>query len=63
MFSFRQVTEKHVRQVILSIDSSKTTPVGDIPADMFKVTLDIYLPLITKIINLSFENGYFLDDL
>ena len=30
---------------------------------MWKVTLDIYLSLITKIISLSFENGSFPDDL
>ena len=46
-FSFHGVTEEHVQQVILSIDGSKATPVGDIPADMFKVTLDIHLSLIT----------------
>ena len=62
-FSFQQVTEEHVRQVILSIDSSKATPSGDIPADMLKVKLDTHLSLITKIINLSFENGCFPDDL
>ena len=33
-FSFQQVTEEHVQQVILSIDGSKATPVADIPADM-----------------------------
>ena len=49
-FSFQQVTEEHVRQVILSIDGSKVTPAGDIPADMLKVTLDIHLSLMTKII-------------
>ena len=58
-FFFQQVTEEHVRQVILSIDGSKATPVGDIPADMLKVTLDIDLSLITKMISLSFENGCF----
>ena len=58
-FSFQQVTEEHVRQVILSIDGSKATPVGDIPADMLKVTLDIDLLLITKMISLSFGNGCF----
>ena len=52
-----------MRQVILSIDSSKATPLGDILADMLKVALDIHLLLITKIINLSFENGCFPDDL
>ena len=36
---------------------------GDIPADMLKVALDIHLSLITKVINLLFENGCFPDDL
>ena len=36
---------------------------GDIPADMLKVTLDIHLTRYTKIINLPFENGCFPDDL
>ena len=49
-FSIQQVTEEQVRQVILSIDGSKVTPAGDIPADMLKVTLDIHLSLMTKII-------------
>ena len=39
-FSFQQVTKEHVWQVILSIDGSKVTPMGDIPADMLRVTLD-----------------------
>ena len=47
----------------MSIDGFKATPVGDIPADMLKATLDIHLSLITKIIYLLFENGYFPDDL
>ena len=59
--SFQQVTEEHVPQVILSIDGSKATPKKDIPAYMFKITLDIHLSLITKIINLSFENACFPD--
>ena len=62
-FSFQQVAEKHVRQVILSIECSKATPGGDISADMLKVILDINFSLITKIINLSFKNGCFADDL
>ena len=36
---------------------------GDISADMLKVTLDIHLSLMTKIINLSFENECCPDDL
>ena len=62
-FSFQQVTEEHVRQVILSIDGAKATPVGDIPADMLKVTLNTHLSIITKIINLSLENRCFPDNL
>ena len=36
---------------------------GHIPAHILKVTPDIHLSLITKISNLSFENGRFPDDL
>ena len=61
--SFQQATEEHAPQVILSIDGSKATHVGDIPADMLKVTLDIHLSLIRKTINLLFENGCFPNDL
>ena len=60
---FQQVTEKHVRQIILSTDGSKATRLGDISAEKFKITQDIHLSLITKSINLPFENGFFLDDL
>ena len=35
----------------------------DIPVDMLKFTLDIHLSLITKIINLLFENECLPDDL
>ena len=52
-----------VREIILSLDASKVTPVGDIPADILKSTVDIHLPFITKIINVSFENGRFPDEL
>ena len=61
--SFQQVTKEHVWQVALSTDVSKATPVGDIPVDMLKVTPDMHVSLITKIINLSFEKGCFPEDL
>ena len=35
---------------------------GEIPADMLKVTLDTHLPLTTKIVNLLFENWCFSDN-
>ena len=59
----QQIIEEHVRKVIFSIDDSNATLVGDVPADILKLTLDIHLSLITKIISLSFENGCFPDDL
>ena len=33
-FSLQQVAEDLVRKIISNLDSFKTTPVGDIPADM-----------------------------
>ena len=58
-FSFQQVTKEHVWQVILSIDGSKVTPMGAIPADMLRVTLDTSF---TNNEN-NYENGCFPDDL
>ena len=62
-FSFRTVPNDLVREIILSLDGSKATLVGDIPADMLKSTVDIHLPFITKIINFSFENDCISDEL
>ena len=62
-FSFQPVPEDLVYEIILSLDVSKATPVGDIPADVLKSTVNIRLPFITKIINVSFENGSFPDEL
>ena len=57
------MSEDLVREIILSLDASKANPAGDIPADILKSTLDIHLSFITKIINVSFENGRFPDKL
>ena len=62
-FSFEQVTGLHVRQVILSIDDSNATLVGDVPAEVIRIILNIHISLITKIIKLFFEDGYFADHL
>ena len=47
----------------INLDSFKATLVGDIPADMLKSPVDIHLPFITEITNLSFGNNWFPDDL
>ena len=62
-FSFQPVPEEMVREIILNLDGSKATPVGDIPSDILKSTVDIHLSFITKIINVSFENACFPDEL
>ena len=54
--SFQLVPEDLVREIILSLDGCKVTPVGDVPVDMLTFTVDIHLFFITKIINVSFEN-------
>ena len=48
-----------VREIILNLDGSIATSVGDIPVNMLKSTVDIHVPFITKIINFSFEKGCF----
>ena len=62
-FSFHEVSEDEVRQEILRLDHTKSTPVGDIPAGKLKSTIDIHASILTKIINLSLRNGCFPDDL
>ena len=49
-FSFQPVREDLVRDIVLSLDASKATPVGDILADILKSTVDIHLTYITKIV-------------
>ena len=52
-----------VRKIVLSRDSFEANPVWNFLTDMLKSAIDIRLLFITKIINLSFENNYFPDDL
>ena len=47
---------------ILNLDSSKATLVKDIPNDTMKFSVGIHF-FATEVINLSFENGCFLNDL
>ena len=62
-FSFHAVREDEVRQEILRLDGTKSTPVGDIPTGMLKSTIDIHASILTKIINLPLRNGCLPDDL
>ena len=60
--SFKFMTEDQVREVIINIDSSKATPIGDISVDILKSTIDIHLPFITNNINLSIKKGCFPEE-
>ena len=45
----------------MNLRSTKTTSV--IPTDLLKQTIDIHLPIMTEIINMSIENNCYPDDL
>ena len=47
----------------MNLDDSKATSLGDIPIDMLKQTIDIHLPIMTQIINMSIDNNCYPDDL
>ena len=49
--------------LIMNLDGSKATPVGDIPTDILKQTVDIHLLIMTQIINMSIDNNCYLGDL
>ena len=47
----------------MDLDGSKANLIEDIPTDMLKQTTDIHLPIMTQIINMSFDNDWYADDL
>ena len=63
LFYFHAITEDEIQKEISKLDGSKATPVGDIPKEMLKSTIDAHVPLLTKIINSSIQNGCFPDKL
>ena len=48
---------------IMNLDGSESIPVGDIPIDMLKQTIDIHLPIMTQIINMSIDDNCYPDNL
>ena len=62
-FSFRNVKDDEVRKLIMNPDGSQCTPAGDIPTDILKQIIDIHLPIMTQIINMSIDNNCYPDDL
>ena len=62
-FSFHNVKDDEVQKIIMNLDGSKATPVGDIPTDMLKQAIDIHLLIMTQIINMSIDNNCYPEDL
>ena len=62
-FSFHNVKDDEVHKIIMNLDGSKATPVGDIPTDMLKQAIDIHLLIMTQIINMSIDNNCYPKDL
>ena len=52
-----------MQKFILNLDGSKSIPVGDILTDMLKQTIDIHLPIMTQIINMSIDNNCYPNNL
>ena len=62
-FSFHNVKDDEVQKIIMNLDGSKATPVGDITTDMLKQAIDIHLLIMTQIINMSIDNNCYPEDL
>ena len=37
----------------MNLDGSKVTPVGDMPTDILKQTIDIYLPIMAQLLTIT----------
>ena len=62
-FDFKKVHEKEVTRELVNLHSVKVTSHGAIPAKILKQFCDLYLPIITKIINESITEGTFPSEL
>ena len=63
LFSFHEITEDEIRKETSKLTGSKATPVGHIPAEMLKSTIDVHVSLLINMINSSIQNLRFSDEL
>ena len=62
-FCFHEITEDDIWKETSKLDGSKANTAGNIPAEMLKSPTDVYVSLLTKVINSSIRNQCFPDEL
>ena len=58
MIKFSMLTEAHVKSVIMSM-KTKSCELDPMPTHLLKSELDVFLPSLTRLINLSLDKGVF----
>ena len=58
-FHFQRISSNELKKEILNLNNKKATREGDIPVNLLEESVDTYLPVLTEIINSSFEQNEF----
>ena len=62
-FHFQCISSNELKNEILNLNNKKATREGDIPVNLLKESIETYLPVLTEIINSSFEQNEFPNEL
>ena len=62
-FHFQRISSNELKKEILNLNNKKATREGDIPVNLLEESIDTYLPVLTEIINSSFEQNEFPNEL
>ena len=62
-FNFQRISSNELKKEILNLNNKKATREGDTPVNLLKGSIDTYLPVLTEIINSSFEQNEFPNEL
>ena len=62
-FHIQRISSNVLKKEILFLNNKKATREGDIPVNLLKGSIDTYLPGLTEIINSSFEQNEFPNEL
>ena len=62
-FQFERTSSNELKKEILNLNNKKATREGDIPVNLLKESIETYLPVLTEIINSSFEQNEFPNEL